>query len=277
MSGKGKNVGEGGIDSEQLAVSSKQKKQNSPGQLTSHFSLLTPSPCSPPLFSIIIPTYNEAGLLGETLAGLPAAADVEIIVVDGGSTDGSREAASRFPSVRLLQTPKGRGLQMNTGARAARGDIFVFLHADTSLGPAHLAALRRAAADPGFRAGAFELLLTPPLPALRFIAWGANRRAHVLGLPYGDQALSLRRDLFEKLGGFSEQRPEDLDLVLRLRRYTRIRILTPPVASSGRKWRQQGYFRITLKNWLFFAYHLAERIFTSRWGGRGAALENNHL
>lgn len=248
-----------------LRVSSKQKKQNSPKLLAAYFSPLSLLPGPPPTFSIILPVYNEAGVLGETLAGLPAAPDLEVIVVDGGSTDGSPEVASRFPSARLLQTPKGRGLQMNAGARAARGEFFVFLHADTALGPAHLAALRRAAADPGFRAGAFELLLTPTCPPLRFIAWGANRRAHVLGLPYGDQALILRRDLFEKLGGFSERRPEDLDLVIRVRRYTRIRLLTPPVASSGRKWREHGYFYTTLKNWLFFAYHLAERTFTSRW------------
>ena len=259
-------MGEGGIKSEQLAVSGEQKKQISPKLLTAHCSLLTFPPGPPPTFSIIIPVYNEAGVLGETLAGLPETPDLEIIVVDGGSTDGTLEVVSRFPSVHLLQTTKGRGRQMNAGARAARGEFFVFLHADTLLGTAHLAALRRAAADPGLRAGAFELLLTPPLPALRFIAWGANRRAHVLGLPYGDQALSLRRDLFEKLGGFSEQRPEDLDLVIRVRRYTRIRLLTPPVASSGRKWRQQGYFYTTVKNWLFFAYHLAERTFTSIWG-----------
>jgi rSAM/selenodomain-associated transferase 2 len=218
-----------------------------------------------PTFSIILPVYNEARVLGKTLSGLPEAAEVEIIVVDGGSTDPSREVAANFPAVRLLQVPKGRGRQMNAGARAARGEFLVFLHADTSLGPAHLAALRRAAADRTFAAGAFELVLTPPLPALRFIAWGANRRARVFGLPYGDQALILRRDLFEKLGGFCQRRPEDLDLVFRLRRCTRIRILTPPVASSGRKWLQHGYFQITLKNWLFFACHLAERILTRRW------------
>ncbi len=217
------------------------------------------------VFSIILPVYNEAGVIGKTLEGLPKAEDAEIIVVDGGSTDGTTEVASCFPFVRLLRAPRGRGRQMNTGACAARGQYLVFLHADTSLGPVHLEALRRAAADPGFLAGAFELMLMPPLPALRFIAWGANRRAHLLGLPYGDQTLILRRDLFEKLGGFSQQRPEDLDLVLRLRRHTRIQILTPPVASSGRKWLQQGYFGTTLKNWLFFAYHLAERIFTQRW------------
>ena len=222
-----------------------------------------------PTFSIILQVDNEAGVLGKTLSGLPQAMDLEIIVVDGGSTDGTREAASAFPQVRLLQAPKSRGGQMNAGARVARGKFLVFLHADTCLGPEHLAALRRAAADPRFAAGAFELLLVPPLPALRFIAWGANRRARVFGLPYGDQALILRRDLFQILGGFSLRRPEDLDLVIRLRRHARLRVLIPPLASSGRKWLEHGYFHTTLKNWLFFAYHLAERTLTRRWGGRG--------
>jgi rSAM/selenodomain-associated transferase 2 len=216
-----------------------------------------------------MPVYNEAGVLGKTLAGLPGAAEVEIIVVDGGSTDGSREVAAKFSKVRLVKASLGRGSQMNAGAREARGKFLVFLHADTSLGPEHLAALRRAAADPAFSAGAFKLQLTPHLPALRLIAWGANLRVRLFGLPYGDQVLILRRDLFQLLGGFSLRRPEDLDLVIRLRRYARMRILTPPAASSGRKWLQQGYFYTTLKNWLFGAYHLAERVFTRRWPGKG--------
>lgn len=230
-----------------------------------HPELLPPAPT----FSIILPAYNEAMVLGKTLSGLPQGGDLEIIVVDGGSTDGTREVASSFRQVHLLTAALGRGGQMNAGAGAARGRFLVFLHADTFLGPEHLDALRRAAVAHNFAAGAFELLLVPPLPALRFIAGGANRRARVWGLPYGDQVLIIRRDLFKTLGGFSLRRPEDLDLVLRLRRHTRLRILTPPVASSGRKWLQHGYFQTTLKNWLFFAYHLAERLITSRWGEQG--------
>jgi rSAM/selenodomain-associated transferase 2 len=224
---------------------------------------------APPLFSIILPVYNEAGVLGKTLSGLPQGEDLEIIVVDGGSTDGSGAVAGKFPGVRLLQAPRGRGSQMNAGAKAARGRFLLFLHADTLLGPEHLAALRRAAAAPKFAAGAFKLRLVPSVPALRLISWGANLRVRLFGLPYGDQALILRRDLFQTLGGFSLCRPEDLDLVIRLRRQARIRILTPPVASSGRKWLQQGYFYTTLRNWLFGAYHLAERVFTRRWPGKG--------
>jgi rSAM/selenodomain-associated transferase 2 len=223
----------------------------------------------PPTFSLILPVYNEAAVLGKTLSGLPKNTDLEIIVVDGGSSDGTREVAANFPEVRLLQAPQGRGRQMNAGAGAARGNLFVFLHADSSLGPEHLAALRRAAADPVFAAGAFKLRLIPPLPALRLIAWGANLRVWLFGLPYGDQALILRRDLFLALGGFSHQRPEDLDLVIRVRQYTRMRILTPPLASSGRRWLQQGYFCTTLRNWLFGAYHLTERTFTRRWPRKG--------
>jgi len=227
------------------------------------------SPGPTPAFSIIVPVYNEAGVLGKTLAALPQAADLEIIVVDGGSTDASREEAKSFPKARLLQAPKSRGAQMNAGARAARGQFLVFLHADTLLETAPLAAMRRAAADPAFAAGAFEILFDPLLPAFKFISWGANLRSRIFGFPYGDQVLILRRDLFNFLGGFSCRRPEDLDLMLRLRRHLRVRIFTPPVVTSSRKWLEQGYFETTIKNWLFVVYHLAERTFTRRWRAKG--------
>jgi rSAM/selenodomain-associated transferase 2 len=219
--------------------------------------------------SIIIPVLNEAQYLGEALACLPGAPDLEVIVVDGGSSDATLAAAAGFPAVKVLSAPRGRGSQMNAGALASKGDLLVFLHADTRLTPEHLRALRTAAADPDFAAGAFELMLTPPVPALRVIAWGANRRARLLGLPYGDQVLMVRRALFFSLGGFAHRRPEDLDLVLRLRGRAPLRLLRPPVSSSGRRWLERGYCRTTLKNWLDLARHLAERAFTSRWPGKG--------
>jgi rSAM/selenodomain-associated transferase 2 len=215
---------------------------------------------------------NEARVLAATLAALPVAPDLEVILVDGGSADGTWETAGDFPRVRRFRSPRGRGRQMNAGALAARGEILAFLHADTTLTGAHLAALRRAAADPRFAAGAFELSLTPDLPALRFIAWGANLRSRLLGLPYGDQVLCLRRDLFFRLGGYVHRRPEDLDLVLRLRRHTRLAILTPPVASSGRRWLEGGYFLTTLAHWTALAWHLAQRAFTRGWSARGELL-----
>lgn len=222
-----------------------------------------------PVISIILPVLNEAKLLVETLAGLPAAADLEIILVDGGSADGTWELTARWPHVRRLRAPQGRGCQMNAGAMAARGQLLAFLHADTRLESAHLAVLRQAAADPTFAAGAFELSLTPPLPALRFIAWGANRRSRLFGLPYGDQVFTLRRDLFYALGGFAHRRPEDLDLALRLRRCTRLRLLSPSVVSSGRRWLEAGYLATTRRHWLNLAHHLAERTLTKRWPALG--------
>jgi rSAM/selenodomain-associated transferase 2 len=222
-----------------------------------------------PLISIIIPVLNEAQTLGETLSSLPGDTDVQVMVVDGGSTDDTLAVAARFPSVQVLSAPRGRGSQMNTGALGSAGEVLVFLHADTLLTGDHLVALRRAAADPTFAAGAFELALRPPVPALRFIAWGANRRAGLLGLPYGDQVLIMKRSLFFSLGGFAHRRPEDLDLVLRLKGRVRLQLLRPPASSSGRRWLTGGYLRTTLKNWLTLGHHLAERVLTSRWPEKG--------
>jgi rSAM/selenodomain-associated transferase 2 len=222
-----------------------------------------------PVISLILPVLNEAPILAGILSGLPRTPDLEILLVDGGSTDATRAVAASFPHVRWLTAPRGRGTQMNAGARVARGDLFVFLHIDTALGPAHLDALRRAAQDPRVGAGAFELRLTPPTPFLRFIAWGANWRCRLFRLPYGDQAIFVRRDLFRALGGYTQRRPEDLDLVIRLRRLTRLRLLTPPVSSSGRRWLEHGNLKTSGYHWLYLARHLAERCFTRRWASGG--------
>jgi rSAM/selenodomain-associated transferase 2 len=239
--------------------------------------IVTGPPALPPtpLISIIIPALNEARVLGETLAALPPDPEVEVLVVDGGSTDGTLEVAAGFPQVKCLAAPCGRGLQMNAGARLAEGSLFTFLHADTRLGLAHLNVLRQAAQDPRFQAGAFELGFWPSLPALDFIAREANRRSRLLHLPYGDQALTLRRGLFFHLGGYAHRSQEDLDLVIRLRRLTRLQILTPPVITSARNWLEQGYFRTTRRHWLALARHLAERALTHRWPGQGEVVEKD--
>lgn len=222
-----------------------------------------------PVISIIIPVLNEEKVLKETLASLPWDPDLEIIIVDGGSADDTLAVAAGFPFARLLAAPRGRGCQMNAGALASLGEFLVFLHADTLLTAEHLEALRQALANPAFAAGAFELALRPSTPALGFIAWGANHRARVLGLPYGDQVLIIKRSLFLSLGGYVHRRPEDLDLVLRLKNRTRLKILSPPVSSSGRRWLEKGYLRTSLHNWLALARHLAERVFTRNWPREG--------
>lgn len=229
----------------------------------------TPNPSPKPEISIILPVLNEASILAAALKNLPQSPEVEIILVDGGSTDGSQAVAAQFPDVRLITAPPGRGSQMNAGARLARGNILIFLHIDTGLTPAHLVALRQAAGDPEVGAGVFYLRLTPPTPFLRFIAWGANWRCHLLGLPYGDQAIFVRRSLFFALRGFAHRRPEDLDLIIRLRRLTRLRLLTPPVTSLGRRWLQHGNLKTTACHWLFLARHLTERLCTRHWPDKG--------
>jgi rSAM/selenodomain-associated transferase 2 len=226
-------------------------------------------PAAAPALSIIIPVFNEAPILAAALADLPRAPDVEIILVDGGSTDDSRHIAARFPDIQRLTAPRGRGAQMNAGARLARGELLVFLHIDTGLTPAHLAALRRSARNPAVQAGAFFMRLAPPTPFLRVIAWGANWRCRLLGLPYGDQAVFVRRPLFYVLGGYAHRRPEDLDLVLRLRRHTRLRLFNPPVTTSGRRWLEHGNLRTTGFYWWALIRHRAERLFTRRWPEQG--------
>jgi uncharacterized protein len=222
-----------------------------------------------PVISLILPVLNEAPILAGALSGLPLAPDVEIILVDGGSTDATREVAAGFPHVRWVSAPRGRGVQMNAGARVARGDFFLFLHVDTALTTDHLATLRQAAGDRKVGAGAFELRLAPPTPFLRCIAWGANWRCRLFRLPYGDQAIFVRRDLFLALGGFAHRHPEDLDLVLRLRSLTRVRLLTPPVSSSSRSWLKHGNLRTSGYHWAFLIRHLAERLLTRRWPRMG--------
>jgi rSAM/selenodomain-associated transferase 2 len=222
-----------------------------------------------PVISLILPVLNEAPILAGALSNLPRTPDLEILLVDGGSTDATREVAAGFPHVRWLIAPRGRGAQMNAGARLARGDFFLFLHIDTVLTTDHLAALRQAALDPRVEAGAFELRLIPPTPFLRFIAWGANWRCRLFRLPYGDQAIFVRRDLFAALGGFAHRHPEDLDLVIRLRSLTRLRLLTPPVNSSGRRWLKHGNLWTSGRHWLGLIRHLAERRLTRRWANQG--------
>ncbi len=111
----------------------------------SDFSTLPPKP----IISLILPVLNEAPILAGALSALPRTPDLEIILVDGGSTDATREVAAGFPHVRRLTAPRGRGVQMNAGARVARGDLFVFLHIDTALGPEHWPPCARRPWTPG--------------------------------------------------------------------------------------------------------------------------------
>ena len=205
------------------------------------------SPATPRV-SVSVPTRHEQACLAATLDALALAQGDELIVVDADSSDGTPDIARRY-TPKVYQGPRGRARQMNHGARQARGDILLFLHADTLLPTDGLDAIRRALQQPGTVGGAFRLVITPATLALRLVAWGTNLRSRVGGLPYGDQALFVSRRVFEELGGYDDVPfMEDIRLVQALRRRGRLTILPQAVATSGRRWQRDGVLVTTARN-----------------------------
>jgi rSAM/selenodomain-associated transferase 2 len=198
--------------------------------------------------SVIIPTLNEADYLAKTLAPLRAEPNLELIVADGGSLDGTTDIAQSLGAMVIRGKP-GRGRQLNGGAATASGEILLFLHADTILPADFGAAVRRCLTSPAVVAGAFRLGIDGANWSLRLIETLANWRARQMRMPYGDQALFLRRSTFSRLGGFPEQEiMEDFELVRRLRKLGRIEMLELTASTSDRRWRTLGVARTTLIN-----------------------------
>jgi rSAM/selenodomain-associated transferase 2 len=205
--------------------------------------------------SVIVPTLNEQQHLPETLRSIALAPGDELIIVDGGSVDETVAIAHQFTS-HVLQSPRGRAVQMNRGAQAAHGEILLFLHADTLLSPDGLEAVRRAV-QAGAIGGAFRLVITPPTLPLRLVAWGTNLRTRFGQLPYGDQALFMPRQVFDTVGGYDEiPFMEDVRLVQALRRHGRLVTLPQAVHTSGRRWQQDGVCYTTLRNTVLITLYL---------------------
>ncbi|WP_456473443.1 TIGR04283 family arsenosugar biosynthesis glycosyltransferase [Desulfolithobacter sp.] len=206
--------------------------------------------------SIIIPVYNEAGTIATTLEQLIPYPGKEILVVDGGSTDQTRDIVASFP-VRLLSAPAGRGVQLHRGALAARGEILLFLHADTLLPGDWVTQVHETLASPRTAAGAFRLGIDSPEKGFRLIELGANLRSHLLQKPYGDQALFMLRETYFQAGGFPDwPLMEDVALVRHLRKIGRIRLARARVTTSARRWERLGLVRTTLRNQLIQAASL---------------------
>lgn len=201
-----------------------------------------------PFVSVVIPALNEAGQLGRTLSALSLSQDIEVIVVDGGSRDATL-AIARTAGVRALAARPPRSVQMNAGAAAAGGEILLFLHADTRLPMKFQEPVSRTLASPRVAAGAFFLRIDADGWGLRIIEQAANWRSRLLQLPYGDQALFLRRDTFWELGGFPAiPIMEDFELVRRLKRKGRIAMVPDSVRTSPRRWLQVGVGKTWLIN-----------------------------
>jgi rSAM/selenodomain-associated transferase 2 len=212
--------------------------------------------------SIIIPVLNEVGTIEKVLASTRSSTNVEVIVVDGGSVDGTFELV-RSLGVKVLSSPTGRACQMNVGALAATGQIVLFLHGDTLLPPEFDTMVRAALKPPkqGYRktpvAGAFALQIDAPLRSLRLIERGVNWRSRFLQMPYSDQAIFLKTETFRQMGGFVELPiMEDFELMRRLKRLGHITIIPVPVLTSARRWLKKGIFQTTLINQIVILAYL---------------------
>jgi rSAM/selenodomain-associated transferase 2 len=201
-----------------------------------------------PLVSIILPVLEESSTLASVLHPLVGQPDVELIVVDGGSLDGTVDVARQF-TAKVFKGARGRANQMNFGALQARGDILLFLHGDTALPPSAPERVRLALTDETIVGGAFRLRIASSCRALKVVAWGANLRSRLFGLPYGDQALFVRRSVFEAIGGFASwPLMEDVDLARRLKLAGRMVLLPETVTTSARRWEREGVLWTTLRN-----------------------------
>lgn len=205
-------------------------------------------------FSIIVPTLNEAARLAQTLSSARVAFgnDSEYIVVDGGSTDSTTEIA-RASGARVLTTERGRGVQLDHGFRAARGDICVFLHADTVLRPSGKSVIENAIAD-GAVGGAFSLEFADA--QLGFLVRAINLRARLFRNATGDQVIFARTSALREIGGVPPVPLfEDVRLCRKLKHVGKFVILPETVTTSARLWRRTGVVHGILLHWAFRIMH----------------------
>jgi len=196
--------------------------------------------------SIIIPVFRDRVALERTLA-MSDLRGAEVIVA---STELDRSALASLrtarPDIVWVEAPRGRARQMNAGAAVAHGDWLLFLHADTRLTSEWWTALERADADRRVSLGCFRFALDSSAPAARAIEVGVRLRVWLFGLPYGDQALFLRRERFVQLGGYRDMPiMEDVDLVRRLRVTGRLFVASEAAVTSARRWEEDGWVRRT--------------------------------
>jgi len=201
--------------------------------------------------SIIVPTLNEAGGVVAHLAALQAMRrrGIEVIVADGGSTDGTPALAAPWVDA-VVSAPCGRATQMNAGAELAGGDVLLFLHADTRLPDGADSLLAQALAEPGRVWGRFDVAIEGTHPLLTIVALSMNCRSRLTGIATGDQAMFVRREVFNTVGCFTElPLMEDVALSRKLKRIARPLCLRARAITSGRRWEQRGVLRTIVLMW----------------------------
>ncbi|MCD6269290.1 MAG: TIGR04283 family arsenosugar biosynthesis glycosyltransferase [Deltaproteobacteria bacterium] len=208
------------------------------------------------IISIIVPTLNEESSLTATINLAQKSERIEIIVVDGGSSDQTLEIAHSL-QVKVVSSQAGRAGQMNAGAREARGDILLFLHADTLLPEGYDKCIHRILRDRSVALGAFRLGIKAQGISFRIIEFGANLRSRYCNLPYGDQAFFMRRQRFEQLGGFPEiSLMEDFALVRQMKKLGRVALAPLAVQTSARRWQKEGILQTTVLNQLIVGAYM---------------------
>lgn len=227
------------------------------------------------MVSIVIPTYNEATSIAAVLERLKRVrGKFEVLVADGSSSDRTAEIVRQFAggyphSLLLLESVRNRARQCNHAARQARGDVFLFLHADILVPPETIEAVERSLRDPSVIGGNFQIVFKGDTFVERFFTW-CYRVRRPFGIYYGDSGLFVRRKVFERLGGFKAiPIMDDYEFVRRMERAGRTVCLNPAMLVSDRRWRVQGLFP-TLFSWVWIQtlYSLgvpAERL--ARWYG----------
>jgi rSAM/selenodomain-associated transferase 2 len=200
------------------------------------------------VISVLVPVYNEEDVLSKNkkyFAELSGQA--EVIFIDGGSEDDTVRRALVFGEV--ISSRKGRSVQMNAGARLARHDILLFLHADTRIPLEVLDRIETAVTEQGCIGGCLKQIIDHPGLVFRWIAWTGNMRAKLFKVFYGDQGIFVRKDVFEKIGGFADVALcEDVFLSQRLKAEGKVGVLEEPIYCSARRWLNQGIGKTFLLN-----------------------------
>lgn len=207
--------------------------------------------------SVIVPALDEEAAIAPTLARIRSGPVHELIVVDGGSRDATRAVAARDAD-RVLSAPTGRALQMNAGAAAASGDTLLFVHSDTILPVGFADAIGSALADRRVVGGRFDVHLDGASRVLAVVAAAINWRSRWTRIATGDQAIFIRRAVFEAIGGYAPLPLfEDVRLSHAMKRAGRIACLRQRVSTSARRWEQRGVVRTVVLMWMLRAAHAA--------------------
>jgi len=210
------------------------------------------------MISIIIPAFNEENNIESTINNVKQAKTaIEIIVVDGGSSDSTIEKAKKAGAATLI-SEKSRGKQLNYGASVAKGEILLFLHADTILPDDYHIEINDIINNMGHSLGAFKIRINSKLRGIKMVEFFINLRTTLFKLPFGDQAFFIKASLFKEIGGFLPiPLMEDFEFIKRAKKSTDLIISKSCVITSGRRWEKKGILRTTLlNNFNMFAFSM---------------------